>query len=296
MNRLQGLFADVKAKYNAYLTSKRKAKKWDGVALPSKAKEFVQAASHEVIVLQNHLAAFEAISIRSKSNTRFTKAQLKNMKTAIGMVEKYIAHYKRVIDAWMPYTKKRTLKNVSLPTFPVIDQSGEYTHVAFAKAVMLYFDTIRRAYEKGANQTFNRPVLPFKRNIVNLRTRTLAEAKEVKRPVKLVRNMLKKQHTQNKEIQQRKINRAQENVDQLSKEIQTQYELRLINRKKHEDLKLKARTIRSALADCLAVKQGQAQQIAEFIDYIKNVQQFVPPEYRIMNNSNNNMFYNVNNK
>jgi len=301
MNQIQGLFTDVKTKYKAYLTAKRKVDKWTGVALPAKAKEFVQVATHEVVVLENHLTVFNAILTRTKANTRFTKTQIKNMKTVIGMVENYISNYKNVVKAWMPYTKKKTLKDVSLPTYPVIDTSRVYAHVAFATSVLSYFDTIRRAYEKGANQTFNRPVLPFKRNMVNVRQRTIAQAKLVKRPVKQVRNMLKQKHANDKKIQQRQLNRAQQNVNQLSAEIQTQYNMRLINRKKHEALKVKTREIRSVLSDCLDQKQAQVQQIDDYIAYIRKIQQFLPEEYLVVdtqkgprrNDSNNNVSYNV---
>jgi hypothetical protein len=300
MNKLQGLFTDVKAKYAAYQNAKKKAGKWKGVPLPAKAKQFVQEATHEVVVLETHLTTFNAIVTRTQSNTRFTAAQIKNMKTAIGMVEKYIATYKNVVKAWMPYTKKRSLKEATLPTYPVVDMSGAHLHVVFAISIMTYFDAIRRVYEKGANQSFNAPVLPFKRNLVNVRSRTLAQAKTVKRPVQHVRNMLKQKHANEKRIQQMKYNMAQKNVNQLSEEIQRQYEMRHVNKQKYQALKVKTQAIRGALAGCLDQKRMHMTQIDELIMYIKDIQQFLPEPYQVnapktssRRNGNNNVFYNV---
>jgi hypothetical protein len=153
---------------------KKEAKKklYKGLVVPQMAIGFVQKAQQELFVIESNLASYQAIArrVRPSLNTRFTKADKKTMEKAIDIMKKHRDEYKKVEKAWKPYVTKRTDKPVALPTFPVRHANPK----RLVGAINDLFKYIYNLYEEGALN--NKPILPVKQRVVNLRGKTIRQA------------------------------------------------------------------------------------------------------------------------
>jgi hypothetical protein len=189
MNSLQTKFDHVVKAYATYQAAKKRSAKYTGQLVPSLAKSYVQKAQQELAVLETNLTYFQAIARRAtpRVNARFTKTHAKNMQRAITMFKRYIADTEAVYKAWSKYTVKRTNKTVSLVTFPIRTITSNQSPLKLSEAINAYFKAVRRMYNNGAQRN-NRPIMPFKRNTVNVRGMSLAKARHVETPADVLRH------------------------------------------------------------------------------------------------------------
>lgn len=220
-------FAKVKDAYAGYLAARREATKYKGQVSQRMATWLTQKAQQEIHVLESNLIYYKSIlrRVRPSTNKGITKIQKRNMSKALDMLNTYISDYEKVNKAWKPYLSKRTNKTVSLVRFPV--RVTNTRPVTFATALNTYFNAVMAKYEKRAGFN-NIPIIPVKRNITNLRGKTIPQAKTTKT----------------------KLNALKEDVNMLTKTIQNQRKAQRISQTKYN-----------------AVKKN-ATNMAEYINYL----------------------------
>jgi chaperonin cofactor prefoldin len=220
-------FSRVKDAYAGYLAARKEATKYKGQVSQRMATWLTQKAQQEIHVLESNLVYYKSIlrRVRPSTNKGFTKIQKRNMSKAIDMLNTYISDYEKVNTAWKPYVSKQTNKTVSLVRFPV--RVTNTRPATFANALNTYFNAIKATYNNRASFN-NIPIIPVKRNITNLRGKTIPQAKTTKT----------------------KLNALKEDVNMLTKTIQNQRKAQRISQTKYT-----------------AVKKN-ATNMAEYINYL----------------------------
>jgi flagellar biosynthesis chaperone FliJ len=217
-------FAKVKDAYAGYLAARREATKYKGQVSQRMATWLTQKAQQEIHVLESNVVYYKSIlrRVRPSTNKGFTKVQKRNMSRAIDMLNTYISDYEKVNTAWKPYVSKQTNKTVSLVRFPV--RVTNTRPATFATALNTYFNAVMAKY--NSRTTFNNmPIIPVKRNITNLRGKTIPQARTTKTTLSALKedvNMLTKtiqNQRKAQRISQTKYNAVKKNATNMAEYI-----------------------------------------------------------------------------
>jgi hypothetical protein len=264
-------FASVKREFDSYKQAKKKSKPIAALVQREEAKEFVQNAVHQARVIEEHISSFRAIRARTKATNRFTKKQVSEMKSAIRMMETFRDDYKVVIKRWTPFATKGSQRKVSLPRFPLLSRNN--SPLRFAETIISYFRGIVRRYESGANRGKNKPILPIHKAVhLNLRGKTLMEARQL---VNKLKQEQKNQKTQNMAMRQ-----MQRNMNNLKQTLNLQYRKRYLQKKDLNTLKKATYDFQAYLEKMQASLAKCQQDKADLASYLQMVQEFVPNKYK----------------
>lgn len=160
-----------------YQAEKKRSGLVTELVTPTSARTMSQRASQEINVLERNLAVYRAVSRRARPsmNARVSKKVKKDITAAIAIAEKYLADYTKTFTAWKKLVKSPP-KERKVPIFPLKSVHGS----GVADALNRYFQQTIAWIEGETIRPGNVPVLAHKYSDVNIRGKTISEAKTIK--------------------------------------------------------------------------------------------------------------------
>jgi hypothetical protein len=160
-----------------YQAEKKAATPVVDVITQERARSVSQRAAQEIAVLEKNLATYRAVSRRARPsmNARVSKEVKRDIDAALKIAESYISDYNRVYVAWKKLIKSAP-KRRRVIWFPLSSTQGP----KLVDALNAFFNKTIKWVENETIRKTNLPVLPHKSSVVNVRGKTIADAKHVK--------------------------------------------------------------------------------------------------------------------
>lgn len=166
----------IKQSWLTYQAEKKASTPRVEYVTPDLARKLAQKTAQEINILEDNLTAYKAVQRRAKPsmNSRVSKQTKIDIDMMIKLMQKYISDHETMYTAWKKLIKAPP-KDRRVSRFPLRSKAGP----RFVGLLNSYFTRTVDWIEKETIRNANLPVMPTKKNVVNVRKKTIRQAKNI---------------------------------------------------------------------------------------------------------------------